>query len=176
MLRKAVFNRTIGRYLPDETGDPDWAVVLSEIYRSNQTYGLPIEWEERNYNFIEIEHHPLVAKSELEVPWFLDAIEKLDNQGLIEIVPMSLEGSLNSVEVPMSAANRVELHLTEEGFAVAHDQELTGKQNRTNLLLVLFTFALVTVNIIAFLPSQRSRLIGSLFILLLIMWGISNLD
>lgn len=74
--------------------------------------------------------------------------------------------------------------LTEKGFDVIHERELTKRRDRTNTTLVGFTLALVLATLVAALPATwpflgyelNLRLVGAFVLLEVVVWYILRTD
>lgn len=129
--------------------DPDWAKVLAKPYRNEGRYSAtgdiealsPQEGqEEKNRN-----KEALKAKLQKELD-----LKRADNEA-VEMMLNSMQQRYHvRWQIGKSAAK---VTFEPDGFEVAHERELTKRQDRTNTTLVGFTLVLVLATLIGTLPK-----------------------
>lgn len=136
--------------------EPDWAKILDTMYGADGTL-VHRATEEEDYEY-EI-YPPLGDNVELEHAEKQKELEYMEKAELIE--EFADEGWIRPSEL---------------GVRVAHERELSKRQDRTNTTLVVFTLALVLASLVAVLPSTWSflvyaiplRLLGAFTVVLLV--------
>lgn len=132
---------------------PDWAKVIQFMYRDAPE---PI-------NASIDSDHPLITEAGLRKEVARDALDSLAEWGLIK-------QQSKSVDIAGKGKGKTETKfsykLTKDGFDVAHERELSQRNNRINYSLVFLTFVLAMAQIIGIAPlSDGFKIVGS-FILL----------
>lgn len=138
--------------------EPNWAEILQVMYLENPPPH-PIETASDTGDFTIAW---LAENTSLKGKEVDKATDKLDNWGLITKSEMNMEGWQSGDIVEM----------LKDGFEVAHERELSKRNNRINYALVFLTFILVLAQIIGVLPlddwvkvsSGVVILVGMLFV------------
>lgn len=155
--------------------EPDWAKVLSVIYEQGgyiDSYpigaGTPPDT------------HKLVRRSGLS-PLAVDMAVLVMREARLAVVPERAEGYPFEL---ITEVRGVDLALTQRGFEVAHERELTKRQDRTNTTLVVFTLALVLATLVEVLPPELQvlgydfnlRIVGAIALLEVLVAYILHTD
>jgi hypothetical protein len=137
---------------------PDWAIVLGVLYQQDSDKCISDIGQK----------HPFVQDTELDIDDASSAVDKLSDWNLVEMTVVE-QGDYSP---GVGFKNRTYAYqLTEKGFNVAHDRELANRDNRINVVLVIFTLYLVVVNIIDSAPlgELTSLLLFAAILALLIL-------
>lgn len=143
--------------------EPDWAKVLHALHDGQLSTDMESGGPFRLYELQEY----LGENTELTEEEVRESINYLDDVGLVYGFE-DLDGE--------------EIHggLTPKGFEVAHERELTKRQDRTTTTLVVFTLALVLATLVEVLPPELQvlrydfnlRLVGAIVLLEVLVWYI----
>lgn len=143
---------------------PSWALVIRELYSDSST--LPSDNISTG--------HPFVT-GDLNIQEAEDAVESLEEWGLIEREIKTREDWDSD-----SGKYQTVIHgykLTSDGFEVAHERELSERNNKINTSLVFFTFILVLAQIIGVVPlGTMGKTVTSLFLLAGMFWAVRRAD
>lgn len=143
--------------------DPDWARILEYLHEHNGEFLCEAgedEFEEEDKPS-HAEHeaafiNELRGKVALQNPSeeaIVESHKHLQNTGLVQYV---------------HNADTVGLKLLPDGFTVAHERELSNRQDKINSALVIFTLFLILVNIVGNSSDPHFRFYGNLTLLLLL--------
>lgn len=141
--------------------EPDWAKILRYLHnhngeiRSIAEFGGQGEEEPSNEEHEQALYRDLRDKVELSGTTTEDIVEThkhLQNTGLVKFQERS---------------DYAALILSTDGFEVAHERELSRRDNRINQSLVFFTFVLVLAQIVGVIPAQDWVKVLAAFIILL---------
>lgn len=148
--------------------EPDWAKILRYLHNNNGEIQSVAEFEE------DSEEEPSNEDHEEEL--YRDLTDKIDlenpeREGIVETHKHLQNTGLAEFEQRRDYAA---LKLTPDGFDVAHERELSKRDDRINQSLVFFTFILVLAQILGVVPvGDLSKVIISLVILggmLTVIW------
>lgn len=119
---------------------PDWATAVQIMYR-----------EAPKLISGEIDTtHPFVTEGDLTEDTARDTLLSLDEWGLVEKQPKTLTptptGDIETTEFGYK--------LTKDGFDVAHERELSRRDNSISQSLVFLTFILVLAEIVGVVPAD----------------------
>lgn len=147
--------------------EPDWAQILSLLYRVGEKVEAPHQLDELPSD------HELVQRSELDPAEIKDALVFLRDQGLIE---MNVQADTNDTGTEVVSRYRT-LQLKPDGFNVAHERELSLQENASNvavaaLTLVLGLTALVQV-VVAYAAENLNLLENGVIGLLILIVGVT---
>jgi hypothetical protein len=139
---------------------PNWASILEILYNKS-SYDLTTDIDS---------DHPFVSETKLDSEEVNVAISRLRNWELVTTVHVPGSGSEDELSDQDTA-----LQLTEKGFNIAHDRNLSDRNDRINASLVIFTLFLVLINLLDFAPLKPVwRLLISLgfmiVLLALVIW------
>lgn len=149
--------------------NPDWEKVLQYLKAQNGRY-------RREATSAEVEDEdftpPQVAERKLAEDLCTELSTENDREEMREVLGY-LHNTLGLVE--LSKVNHTAiLSLTSDGFEVAHERELSKRQDKTNSALVVFTFVLIVVNWVGNFADPSYRLMANLligfFLVFLIFW------
>ncbi|MGB9955785.1 hypothetical protein ACOZ4B_05280 [Haloferax prahovense] len=139
--------------------EPDWAKILRYIHNHNGEIRSTAEPDEQGDAPSNEEHEEALYQdlrrkvdiSNTATEEIVDTHKHLQNTGLVKFEQRSEYAALR---------------LTTDGFEVAHERELSRRDNRINQSLVFFTFVLVLAQIIGVIPAEEWVKILSAFIIL----------
>ena len=143
--------------------NPDWAKVLQILYE-----GAP-----EMYDIAITEDHIFVQETGLKKDTVENAVEKLEEWSLIKKEQRSIlrDPEEESVLIPDFG-----YQLSEEGFKVAYDREISRRDAHINQALVIFTFVLAVAELIGIYPNNNVKAVGSFLLLLSLCYGILRTD
>lgn len=107
--------------------EPVWSQVLDAMYRHGKTIDAPRDLENLSFD------HILVQKTDAEVDEISSALVFLRNQ---DLVTMAVSGQSDGEEMHRP------LHLTTDGFEVAHQRDLNYQSKAGNRAIVALTVIL----------------------------------
>jgi hypothetical protein len=140
--------------------EPDWAKILRYLHNHNGEIRSIVEFDEEN------EEEP--SNEEHEQALYQDLREKIDLSGTTtkDIVETHKHLQNTGLAKFEQRSEYAALKLTTDGFEVAHERELSKRDNRINQSLVFFTFILVLAQIIDVVPvSNKAKVLSALVIL-----------
>lgn len=156
--------------------DPDWAKVLAKLYWNEGRYSAtgdiealsPQEGQEKKNRNKEA----LKGKLQKELD-----LKKADSEAVEMMLNSMQQRDHVRWQIGKSAAN---ITLEPDGFEVAHERELTKRQDRTNRILAILTGGLVFAALVQAFAATLSvpreskawMVIGTAIFALLILWGI----
>lgn len=140
--------------------EPDWAKIVRVLY-----YEAPdIPDEEIS------KRHPFVTNTDLDPQTAEEAVVALKNWGMVEEVVKERKGDYDPETGKLDGEVVHGYRLESDGFDVAHERELSSRQNRINRSISIFTVTLVVVEVIAIIPAGELMKLGlSLIVLLLLL-------
>jgi len=115
--------------------DPEWAQVLTAIYREGETVDLPSDLENLS------DDHLLIKRTDVPPDKVKESIRFLENQELIAIEISSIEVAAENEEDRSEYRDRA-VKLKPRGFDVAHDRELRTQSNAGNYAVAALTAVL----------------------------------
>lgn len=148
---------------------PTWAMVIRTLYRASPD--IPSKDITK--------YHPFVEGTGLDVETAEEAAETLINWGLAEEIEVWRgEGEVNPDTAEMENADVLYgYQLTSKGFDVAHERELSSRNNRINNSLVFLTFILVVAQIVDVVPiGDVYKVLAGFVILLGMVWAVYSTD
>ena len=143
--------------------DPDWAKVLSYLYRENsEIYPSTSE----KYDIAGKTDHPpieeVLDRTELTQEEIIDVLDEMDSVGIVNQEDRYVNTSGSKVRYSIYT-------LSKKGFDVAHDREMDERQTRVNIGIALLTVFLMVGSMLqaysAFLNSDT----GNQFLLAILL-------
>ncbi|GAA0279669.1 hypothetical protein [Halobacterium noricense] len=118
---------------------PDWVGILEVLYHQS-----PPEW-----NSDEPDGHPFVERTNYRPEEVEQVLEELKTRGLIDWSYVTEADEEIDMDDEEYLSTSRDYELTKKGFDVAHDRELSKRQNTLNRSLVFFTFVLVIPEVLS---------------------------
>ncbi|MFC7202015.1 hypothetical protein ACFQJC_00680 [Haloferax namakaokahaiae] len=141
--------------------EPDWAEIVRVLYQ--QSPNLPTGEINRS--------HPFVVETDLNRLEANKSVETLEEWGLVEREEIKSRWDSPGTG-GLEGEREYGYKLTSDGFDVAHERELSARDNQINNSLVFLTFILVLAQIIGVLPLADWAKVLSGFVVLIGMLGI----
>jgi|GEM_PF-2767022 len=113
--------------------EPDWAIVLNVMHRSEPPEELSDIVSTQPVFTVGV----ISNMANMEYSRVRQASNRLQDWGLV---------NLTESEVPNKEEPMIGVEFTDDGFAVAHERQLSNNQNQINDSLAFFTFVLVILN------------------------------
>lgn len=144
--------------------EPDWAKILRVMYR-----GSP-----RTLTTTVTEDHPFVTMTDLDAKSANTAAMDLERWGLLDTKPINITFDTETLE---TVTEDWGYELSNDGFNVVHERELSHDRNRINHAIVFLTFFLVLAEIVGVVPiDDLSKGIGGFIILVGMMIVVVRTD
>lgn len=133
----------VSNLVQSKRGEPDWATVLQIMHRSE-----PPEELRDQMSTSPVHTVGLIADiANMDYSRVHQASARLQDWGLV---------NLQEYEVTEGESTMKAVEFTDDGFAVAHERQLSKQQNQINHSLALFTLVLVILNGVDILTIEEN--------------------
>lgn len=140
--------------------EPDWAKILRYLHNHNGEIRSIAEFDGQGEEEPSHEEHEQALYRDLR-----DKVElsDTDTEDIVETHKHLQNTGLAKFE---QRSEYAALKLTTDGFEVAHERELSRRDNRINQSLVFFTSILVLAQIVGVIPANDAVKVLSAFVIL----------